>query len=767
MHTKKNAAFLIIVTLSMLILAFITFITVYEQILSQNNGFFNVIIFGVVLILVFIFITLLARIIVVRPDNKDTSPIIKVLVFIGLVLTIALFVYLRLGYESSIYPDEFDVFKTAEYLCDGQLYEGLDVHERIINYPADFVYGLLLSLIFTIFEASSEVFIIVNIAMLIIAALFMYFTVKMISGKAYAVIAMLIMLFMPNNTFLVYSFNTELFVTAMFMITLYLYEVLIYKRVKYSGVSFLIALLCGLFGGIALSCEPVLYISFIVLTSWAFYAGRHNGFCTLFPMIFSIIIMNVISIIKSILMEVSYLEILIGQLMCFVPTNMRVEGDEIEGFAGLYEKISSRLNNPSKFLNDNFYFLTNREGVSYSANQAIWLRLADQLIYIFMLILCVLCIVYIIRVVYDKIMPTLSVFVALFIGQVLGGINDVNHIYFIAVILIIGSATVYYMYLNHHPDYAVYVTNNEIRKDHELMMLQDGYIDEEQDEEVAEENEFDEEYLERAKALIFVGENDALYTQIKEEEEKNRINNPIATTRIKTTINEEGEYDSVEEQVEYFDDLDEKVEAKPVAAVVAIPSTRPVDVVKPVLAPEYDMPNEDDSIYAPVDEVDTKIQVVKDENVKANESDISYAEPTDDVIKEDDYFDEPDEEYGTPETPQIAETEGFVFRKKEKVSEEPVSQAKKGRFGSRPLKDSNIQDGDSKKSGKELRKAEKELKKAEKELKKAEKIAKKKGNLADIKPGEPLPNPLPVPKPHVAKDLDFDLDDDGTDDFDV
>ena len=762
MHTKKNAAFIIIVALSMLILAFTTFITVYEQILSQNNGFFNVIIFGVVLILVFIFITLLARIIVVKIDNKDASPIISVLIVLGIIATLALFVYIRLGYETSIYPDESDVYNTAEYICDGQLSEGLDVHEHIINYPADFVYGLVLSLFFKIKEASSETYIMVNIAMIIIAAIFMYQTVKLIAGKAFAYIALLIMLFMPNNSFLVYSYNSELFTAAMFLATLYFYELLIYKRFRTTGPSVAIAIMCGVFGGFALSCEPVFYISFIVLTAWAFSAGRHKALFTLFPMILSIVIMTIISIVKSLLMGVSFLDVLIGQLMCFVPTHARGEEIDQSGFLAFYQALSSRLNNPSKFLNDNFYFLTNRNGDSFSVNQAIWLKLADQLIYIFMLILCVLCIVYILRVVYDKIVPTLSVFATLFLGQVLGGINNVNHIYFVAIVFIIGSTTVYYMYLNHHPDYAVFITNSEIRHDHELMLINEGLEEEQEEEEIDNNEEIDEEYFARAKALVFVGENDTLYEQIKEEERNNRINNPIATTRIKTTINEDGEYDSVEEQVEYFDELDEKQEAKAVATVKAIPSTRPVEVVKPILASEYDT-----SDYTDDNEVEKEIEIHNDVEPDSE----LKVEGSVEIIKEEDYFDEPDEPanipseqsehvepIGTPETRAIVETEGFVFRKREKtVSEEPALREKKSRFG-KSIKDEKKAEKKSSKSAEKIDKKAEKLNK--KELKKQKK-------LENVKPGEPLPNPLPVPKPHVSKDMDFDMDVDGYDDYDV
>ena len=153
MHTKKNATFLINVVISMLILAYITFITVYEQILTQNNGFFNVIIYGVVLILVFIFITLFVRILTFK-NNSEVSPILSVLKVIGVIGLFALFVFLRLRYTSSVSPSESPLYNSARYIVNGQLDQAKNVFSHIIAYPADFVYAYFLSIIFQIFTGN-------------------------------------------------------------------------------------------------------------------------------------------------------------------------------------------------------------------------------------------------------------------------------------------------------------------------------------------------------------------------------------------------------------------------------------------------------------------------------------------------------------------------------------------------------------------------------------------------------------------------------------
>ena len=700
MHTKKDASFMITVLLSMIILAYITFVTVYEQILSQNNGFFNVIIFGVVLILVFIFITLLARVITVKNNNQEQSPVLRVLIIFLIIGIFVLFFMSRLRYTSSLYPSDYPVYRAADYITSGNLMEGKDIHNHLISYPADFVYAYFLSNIFSITGASAEAYVITNISMMIILAAFLFFTVNLLAGKAYAAVAVIVCLFMPNHMFLVYTYNSELFVAALFMAMYFLFSVLIYKRFKSNSIARIIALLCGIFAGLCVSCEPVVLLAILIMTVWVLNSQRQTTLCALIPLIVSIMIMAALIFLKSLLLNVPFVDVLLGICFCFVPTYIRDSGADQFTLTNFFNSLSSRLNSPSKFLSDTFYFLTEENGNSFSSNQAIWLKLADQLIYIFLLVLCVLCIVYILRVMYDKIVPSLAVLVVLFLGQLLGGANQVNYIYFITIIIVIASTTIYYMYLNHHPDYAVIVTNAEIRKDNEIKLIKEGagLPDESEEDDTSAEEITDEDLL-RARALVFLGENEQLYAQIKEEERDRRINNPIATTRIKTTLNEQGEYDSVEEHVEFFDELDEKVDVAPVHEVKAIPSTRPVEVVKPILADDYENTiqknesNEDDSLE-PFDEPDTS--------------------PKNDI-----------------------DTGGFVFRKKEpkeKNTEATNIKATK-------LKEPKI----------------KEQKVKEPKIKESKKLVKNK-SLDDVKPGEPLPNPLKGPKPHVSKDLKFDYD---------
>ena len=208
------------------------------------------------------------------------------------------------------------------------------------------------------------------------------------------------------------------------------------------------------------------------------------------------------------------------------------------------------------------------------------------------------------------------------------------------------------MYFNHHPNVALMLTNEAIRQ--ENMLVEESETSEEKEED-KEENDI---YLRRARALIFIGEDEELYRQIKLEERANRANSPIAATVIKTGINEEGEYDLKSQDVEYFDEPDEKILVKPVHEVKTIPATRPVDVVKPVLADDYlNEQSENDS------------NKQSENHSKESDLSINLSDKTD--IKESEPIKEP------------VKPEGFIFRKKES---KPLDKIKPGEPLPNPLK---------------------------------------------------------------------------------
>lgn len=744
MHIKKNGAFIVTVLLSMLILAYITYATVYEQIISQNNGFFNMIIFGAVLILVFIFITLIARVIGLRPKTEE-SVITKYLVYILIMCIFAFFIFLRLKYTTSVPINESIPYKTADYLYVGHLSEGNDIMMPLIYYPSDFMYGVRIAVIFDLLGASKEAYYLMNIICMVISALFIFLTVNLVSNRVCAVIASLIVLFIPGNAFMVYSFNTEVFVDAYFYISVYLYCLLIFKRFKHTLPTVLLSIICGVVTGAVIWSEPVTLIAYLGLLLYLFKSEKQAVICKIGALIGTIGSFVFSLFAKVLQMKITISEAFSGFISCFNPLYNRNTAESVS-IEDAITSLAKRLNNPSRFLSENFYFLSDIDGNYYSANQAIWLTLADQLVYIFCLILCVLCIVYLLRATYTKLMPLYTTMILLFIGQFLGGVNNVNYTYFTYLFIVIGASTIYYMYLNHHRDYATAVINNELKEDYEIKAYKEGTLIEDNEDKEAIEKISSNELL-RARALIFIGENEALYEQIKESERKDRMHNPVAATQMYSAMSETGEYETKEQSIEYFDEMDNIQDKRPVNEVIAIPSSRPVEVVKPIFA--------DDNIELDNNIIDRKKLEEINENIK---NDLNLDTNSDIDISA---INIPAEiEPITKPIDDVPVAEGFVFRKKDstQVDTKPTKKVK----SDKPVKE--VKEEKVKKEKKVKEKPVKEKAVKAPKIERDKKLSKKEPK--NYKPGEPIDNPLPLPKPHVNKDLDFDFDVDVNDDFD-
>ena len=61
MRQKSGKATIIIGVITLIVIAFILFSTLYDQIIAQNEGFFYMLIFGGILVLVFVLINLITK----------------------------------------------------------------------------------------------------------------------------------------------------------------------------------------------------------------------------------------------------------------------------------------------------------------------------------------------------------------------------------------------------------------------------------------------------------------------------------------------------------------------------------------------------------------------------------------------------------------------------------------------------------------------------------------------------------------------------------
>ncbi|HOO27163.1 MAG TPA: hypothetical protein PLU43_01760, partial [Lachnospiraceae bacterium] len=163
---------------------------------------------------------------------------------------------------------------------------------------------------------------------------------------------------------------------------------------------------------------------------------------------------------------------------------------------------------------DNYYFLTKNNGQTYSTLQAAWFQLGNQLFYMFFIVLAIACVFYLLLGNNQKILPCMLALLGS-MGVLFFGTNKENNTYFFVELLImLGCSSLYYMYEAHYP--AKEVPAEEILEEASVSP------EEAETEDTRTEEEKEAELL-RARALIFIGENEELYYEIKRQENPNGI----------------------------------------------------------------------------------------------------------------------------------------------------------------------------------------------------------------------------------------------------
>lgn len=779
MQTKK-IPHIIISIISLLILGYVLYVSVYNQIISQSDGFFNMIIFAGILLLVFILLSLVVKLMAYTP-TKDISPMLKYAFVAAAVCLVIVSFFLRANYSSSVPADESSYFQICEYINEGTLADAYDVSDDLMYNQGYFSFAFFSSIIFKIIDLNPDYIVFINIFYLSICAIFTFLLVSLISDRVCGFLAFLLALFMPGNTFAVYSYGYQLFFAGNFIVVVYLLNLLIHKKFDKIIFPIIISILAGIFSGIMIFTEPTSILLFIALYVWVICKKKQGVIPIIILPVLSLIVYFVFVLIKSQMMMLSFGEVLVASLSSFDLLFNNITGDEYT-ISELFSQLGNYIDNQNQHIIDNYYFLTSKSGNTYSSLQAIWLQLGNQLIFMFLIIMSVANIIYLLKSKVDRVSPYYSVLVASFFVHIFTTKYATNGLYFCFILITIGASTIQQMFLNHHPD------ASEIF----IEMEDKGTLEKEEPLPVLEDPEVLQAKFERANAVAFYGVNDSLYEKIKLEEKESKNSASIAATKIHTGF-EDGKYVSKVEEVEYFDEVDTPVEQEYVPEVKAIPGTRPVEVVKPILADDPDMDDNnatDDNLPAfrkplpkpkPLPPV---ISTTEEPNIilptEANNND--YLDEPDTFTSESDDNNIDKENNTNNESSSENLSDGFVIRKRDKSAESNASINKVT-----PLNKNNKVEAKSKDKNKDEAKSKEKKSLFGNKNKKSktndnivdENNALLNDNNSDLvengklkesekaKKGQPLDNPLPLPKPHVSKDLDFDFDVSDDDDFDV
>lgn len=504
--SKKNSTIVnIIAILSLVIFGYLLFFTVYRQMISQNEGFFYVVVFGGILVLVYILLSLMTKLLAFSTESESNIVFAFLEILFVLVMSF-LCVRLRTGYTTSVPAEESTIYRAALLINQGSLgVGGMDLFPQLLNNPQTFIMGHFLAFIFKLFEALPAMIIYVNTALQVAIGLVVYIITRRLSSRICSLLSFVCCLFMPSFGFAVYSYNGQL-LYALILALAILFTIIPITQKTFDGTTVCSVIFSGIFWGLSFSMEPAGILLLIAVLIF----NRRNRLSTKmswFIVIVALFVFFILAFIKSLSLELSFGEILNGFISSSNPF-ISESGDKIQ-FSKLFENFNSKLDSQQKSINDNYYFLTANDGSTYSSIKVAWLQLGNQVLYMFIIILSIACSFYMIRSRHPRAIPILSSEIASFFMIFLCSGREYNILFFITLLLISGALSLQYMYVNHHA-----------LADESLLQFLGEDIDDDKNEET-EEHLSEVEYnmfMLRAQALVFIGVNENYYQQIKDEE---------------------------------------------------------------------------------------------------------------------------------------------------------------------------------------------------------------------------------------------------------
>ncbi len=493
--------------ISLAMFGYLLFFTVYRQMIDQNEGFFYVIVFGGILVLAFILLSLMTKLLAFSHDVEDSVGFIILEVLLLLTFSV-LFVRLRISYGSSVPVEESICFHTADLIKKGTIsVGGMDIMPELLRKPASFLMGALVSLFLDVTQDHYSLMIYINSILLLGCAFFAYGIVRRIGSRICSIFVFLITLFMPSLTFSVYTYDAQLLFAFVLLLAVFL-SVIPMTREKLNAASIVASIFAGVLWGLVLFMEPVS----VLILLFVLFLGRIGKMTPSFAgLIFAIAVFCFFgyAFMMSSVIDQPLSEILPHLFMRFNPFSD--DSGNLTSATNVFANFNDKINAQAKAIADNSYFLTKSNGATYTSVQIAWMQLGSQILYMFLLILSIACAFYMIRSRNGRILPILTAIISGYLMIFFSSGNEYNFIFFLMLIIMTGGISLQYMYENHHA-----LADENLHK-----ML--GDEEEEFDvveEEVEETEEEKAAFLARAQALIFVGMNEEYYKQIKLAEQR-------------------------------------------------------------------------------------------------------------------------------------------------------------------------------------------------------------------------------------------------------
>ena len=799
---KADPILMAAAALSLIATVYVFYITVFEQIISQNQGYFYAVIFGFILLVLFLLCNLFTKLIAISVGEQRT-PYRKLIIVIGLVVTASLFLVTRMKYSTILSPGEYPIYRGALALAEGTYSQSHDLIESANTNPAQYMYSLILSIVYRFAEPGPGPYLWTNAVFIILCGFLTYKIVRTFTNQMCGLFAAILCAFIPSQTFAVYSFTSEPMVTAIYLgavlalISLYSYNKRIKEMEDYgeetegdiAGIVFTIvgALLIGLL----IFVEPFMIIPMAFLVLVAVLSRKTKAMSMLIAFAAGLVIMVLLCFVKSSHMGVDFGTVMTSEMSAFDATTDRNSG-QVSDFSDVYHKFNIELSSTDRNITDNYMFISDKSGSGvYTEMSASWVVVLNQIMYMFVLMMSISCMILAVKEQKDYVV-TISTLIVGAVVMLLFQTNRDNQKFLLITVFIIATATgIHYLYLDHHPE--LKVSTNALDALEKTGRKEMAAATRSNLKNAA--NMTEEDFIRRAKALIFVGNDEELYYQIKNEEHER------ASKYYQRPEREEAEPEAFDDYDDDFflDNEDDSADA------VMVTSVAPSGIRESVGGSAAYEPNKE--MHQSSNEAFSNTAIPAWKRPEKFGDEVMFDEDEAGLDMERSSFDGREELMSSkgvttaapaPEVQKISRDKKSL---KKKVG--TVQKTKKHEVTDAIDKADAVLEAGEKKRAAKAAKAEKKAK-AEKaaKLEKIEKEAKKSAaasaatatmsqgkavrriktvgapagsvkTVSAVKPGEPIPNPMPVPKKKDHKPLDYDkkvksgADDDWDFDFDV
>jgi len=535
---KRNLFFFITAILSIVLTVYVLYLTVFDQILSRNQGYFYAGFFGFILLLVFLLCNLVTKLIAISTSKQDTIAW-KVVGIVVLVLICIIFVATRLSLSSNLSASDSSVYKGAITIMNGNYYQNDDLVRAALNNPAQYLYSLILSVVFKVFGEDSKTFIITNSIFYALCIVLIFNITLKLTDRMCGIFAALLSIFVPAQTFAAYCYDTNPIVSLLSLLCLNLYISLLVSINGYNsqnefaeGIdksnpveideeisrtkSIIYTVLCAIFTGFLIFIEPVMLVVVLLMVLTGFMLKKKYVINLLIAVGLSIIVFSLLTFVKSSHMQEDFGKVFTEEFGTFNFFHNNNDDSDLD-LSTVYDQFSTCLSTQNENITDNYYFLYKSNGeVAYTELSSTWVVLENQIFFMFLLIMLLSCNFIAIK----ENMVNFTFINIMFIGTVLLMLfqqnRDTNKNIFMSVLIITCAISIHYLYLDHHPEQRIVLNTIEILEKSDSSNDISGRT--RAVEEIPQMSEID--FERRARALVFIGNDDSLYNQIKLEEHR-------------------------------------------------------------------------------------------------------------------------------------------------------------------------------------------------------------------------------------------------------